>query len=196
MPDGDVIRRGVRHAWRPAFEGLCGGHEGPEARRAILRSLTQALRTRGLPSLGEPIRLLGEHWSGQVSQAEALGRAASASRSVGGNRESSLLETAISRVIATGPMGSRPAQALIEAYCHTLVAAELMAKVRPALLEDATRRPSEVEARISAWTQSVEGPIRQLAQQLEADPTGSQLRAPPTPRRRRRATADLLDETV
>jgi hypothetical protein len=131
-----------------------------------------------------------------MSIAEAMRQVASVSGSVGGTRGASLLDTAVRRVLAAGPTGARGDQAVAEEYCQTVMDAELWAKLRPAMLEDSLNTPSEVEAIIANWTVVADEPVRRLAQQLVVDPTGVQLRSPPTPRRRKKATVDLLDESV
>ena len=196
MPDGDVIRRGVRFAWRPAYEGLCDGGNDADVHGLVSKGLTASLRARGIPGLGDGAALVQEVWSGRISAAEAMGKVATTIGSVGGTRDSAVLDAAVRRVIAGGPTGARPVQAVAEAVCHTLVDAELMAKLKPALLERPTFRPSDVEQVVSRLNEAAEEPIRQIAQQLVADPTGARLRSPPAPRRRRKNTSEMLKESA
>jgi hypothetical protein len=107
-----------------------------------------------------------------------------------------MLDVAVRRAILDGPTGSHPDQAVVEAYLNALVDADLMAKVRPALLESGDLEPATVDESITRWTEETQEPIRRIAQQLVANPSGEALRAPPSRRGVRKNTATMLDEAV
>lgn len=196
MPDGDVIKRGVRHAWRPAYEALSSGGLDADVRGVVAKSLTASLRKRGLPPIAEAASLVGDAWSGRMTESEALDRVGATVGAVGGTRSAALLDVAVRRAILDGPSGALPDQAVAEAYLNELVDADLMAKVRPALLENVDVEPQDVEEVITRWTQEVQEPIQRIAQQLVTDPSGVTLRAPPSRRGVRKNTATMLDESL
>lgn len=196
MPDGDVIKRGVRHAWRSAYEGLSSGGRDADVQGLVAKSLTASLRKRGLPPIAEAASLVRDAWSGRVAQWEALDRVAATVGALGGTRAAAMLDVATRRAILDGPSGALPEQAIAEAYLNVLVDADLIAKVRPALLENVDVEPQDVEEVLTRWTQEIQEPIQGIAQQLVADPTGDTLRAPPSRRRVRKNTATMLDESV
>lgn len=195
MPDGDVIRRGVRHAWRPAYKALRSGESGVDAKGFIGRSLSAALKSHGIPHLREAADLVQNVWTGRISTTDAMRRTASVSGVAGGTRVNSLLDAALRFAIVGGATGARADQAVAESFLKTLVDADLLSKLRPAMLEDHGRTPAEVEAIVAGFAADADEAIRAIAQQLVADPTASQLRSPPS-RRRRKRTVELLDESV
>lgn len=196
MPDGDVIKRGVRHAWRAAYDGLSSGGADLDARGLVAKGLTGSIRKWGMPRYVEAASLVDDAWNRRVTGNEALARVATVVGTVGGTRNSALLDVAVKRAIIAGPTGAHADQAVVEAYLKAEVDAELMAKVRPAMLESGERDPAAVEQAIARWIEESEEPIRQLAQQIVADPSGRALRAPPSRRGSRKNTAEILDETV
>lgn len=196
MPDGDVIKRRVQFAWRSAYEGLSAGGADADVPGLVARSVTASLRRRGMPPVTDAASLVGDVWNGRVSESEGLGRVAATVGSVGGTRDSALLEVAVRRAIIAGPTGARPDQAVVESYLNALVDAELMAKTRPALLEGGQLEPVAVEETITRWTAEIQEPIQRIAQQLVANPGGEGLRAPPSRRADPKNTAAMLDETV
>lgn len=196
MPDGDVIKRGVRHAWRAAYECLSTGGSDADIRGLVAKGLTASLRKWGIPPYAEAVSLVGDAWNRRVSQSEAIARVAGVVGSVGGTRNAALLDVAAKRAILTGPTGARPEQAVVEAYLNAELEAELMAKVRPAMLESGEREPSTVEETITRWTEESQDPIARIAQQLIRDPSGRALRAAPSRRGTRKNTAEMLDEAL
>lgn len=196
MPDGDVIKRGVRHVWRASYESLSAGGADADVRGAVSKALTGSLRKWGIPAYADAAELVHSAWNQRLSQRDALAQVASAVGSIGGTRNAALLEIAVKRTIIGGPTGARADQAVLEAYLNAEVEAELMAKIRPAMLESGKHDPSAVEQTVSRWTEETQEPIRRIAQQLIDDPTGRSLRAPPSNRRTRKNTAQMLDEAV
>lgn len=196
MPDGDVIKRGVRHAWRAAYEGLSTGGSDADVRGLVAKGLTASLRKWGIPPHAEAVSLVGDAWSRRVSESEAMARVAGVVGSVGGTRNAALLEIAVKRAILVGPTGARPEQAVVEAYLNAELDAELMAKIRPTMLESGEREPSTVEETIARWTEESQEPITRIAQQLIKDPSGRALRAPPSRRGARKNTSEMLDEAL
>lgn len=195
MPDGDVIKRGVRHAWRGAYEGLSGGGADADVRGLVAKGLTGSVRKWGVPAYVDAAALVNDAWNQRLSRDDALARVGAVAGSVGGTRHSALLDVAVRRAIIAGPTGSRADQAVIEAYLSAEVDTELMAKVRPAMLESGEREPGEIEQTIARWSEESQEPIRQIALQIIEAPIGKPLRAPPS-RRARKTTAEILDETV
>lgn len=196
MPDGDVIKRGVRHAWRGAYDGLAGGGADADVRSLVAKGLTGSLRKWGVPVYADAAVVVDDAWNGRISRDDALARVAGVVGSVGGTRNAALLDIAVRRVIIAGPTGSRPDQAVLEAYLNAEADSELMAKVRPAMLESGERDPSAADQLIARWSDEIQEPIRRIAQQLVNDPTGQELRAPTSRRSTRKNTAQILDETV
>lgn len=196
MPDGDVIERGVRFAWRPAYEGLSAGRSDVDARGLVVRSLAASLRKDRVPTITHAAALLADVWNGRVSVSEGLRRVAATVGSVGGTRNSAMLDVALRRAIAAGPTGALPDQAVYESYLNAKVDADLMAKVRPALLESGRLEPVAVEEIINGWTAEIQELIRRIAQQLVSNPSAKELRAPPSRRSAPKNTAAILDETV
>lgn len=196
MPDGDVIRRGVRFSWRPAYEGLRAGQEPGEVGRLIAKGLSASLKDRGIPRLGDAADLIARLWRHDLSAVDAMKEVPSASGSIGGIRDSAILDRALRHVIVAGPTGSRPAQAVAEEVCRQQVEANLFAKLRPALVEDSSIAFADSEAMVEGWKLAAEDKIRGIAQQLVADPSGAVLRAPPTRGRRKKATVEMLEESV
>lgn len=196
MPDGDVIKRVVRHAWRGAYERLAAGGADADVRGLVAKGLTGSLRKWGVPGYAEAAALVEDAWNQRVPQSDALARVATVVGSVGGTRKAALLDVAVKRAIIAGPTGARADQAVLEAYLNAELDTELMAKVRPAMLESGERDPSSVEQTIARWIEESQEPVRRIAQQLINDPTGRELRAPPSRRGRRQNTAQILDETV
>lgn len=196
MPDGDVIKRGVRHAWRGAYEGLSAGGPDADVRGLVAKGLTASLRKCGVPAYADAASLVADAWSQRVSRNDALARVSAVVGSVGGTRNAALLDIAVKRAIIAGPTGGRADQAVMEAYLTAEVDAELMAKVRPAMLESGEREPGTVEQTISQWTEESQDPIRQIARQIIEAPSGKALRAPASRRGSRKKTAQILDETV
>lgn len=196
MPDGDVIRRGVRYAWRAAYEGLSAAGSHADVRGLVAKGLTASLRKQGIPPYERAASLIADVWNGRISQLDGLAQAASTVGSVGGTRSAALLETATRRAIVDGPTGARPDQAVVEAYLNASVEAELMAKVRPAMLENGEREPATIDETIARWIEEAQEPIRRIAQQLVDDPNGRSLRAPTSRRGARKKTSDMLDEAL
>lgn len=198
MPDGDVIRRGVRHTWRPAYEGLASGGPDVDARGLVARSLAASLRARPIPQLAGVAALVRQVWSGQLSTSDALSRVASVAGSVGGTRNDAIVDAALRRVIVSGPTGALPDQAVAEAYLLILTEAELFAKVRPERIQRQKIDPTHIESFIAWVTDEAQQPIRAIAQQIVADPTGARLRAPPSRGRKKKmkGTAQMLDESI
>ena len=196
MPDGDVIKRGVRHAWRGAYESLAAGGPDADVRGLVAKGLTASLRKSGMPANADAAALVDDVWNRRVSQTDALARVASVVGSVGGTRKSALLELAVQRTIIAGPTGAHADQAIAEAYLNAEVETEFLAKVRPAMLESRQHDPSSIEQRIARWTEEIQEPIRRIAQQVLEDPSGQALRAPPSRRATRKTTAEILDESV
>lgn len=196
MPDGDVIKRGVRHAWRAAYESLSAGGADADVEGQVARGLTASLRKRAIPSYEEAASLVADSWNHRVPQSEALARVPNAVGSIGGTRAAALLEVAVQRVILGGPTGANANQAIVEAYLNAEVDAELMSKVRPAMIEGGQHDPSTVEETIARWTEAIQKPISKIAKQLIDDPSGRALRAPRSHGQKRRNTVEILDEAV
>jgi len=198
MPDGDVIRRGVRFTWRPAYEGLASAGPDIDARGLVAKGLTASLRARPIPQLMEASALVRQVWSGQLSTSDALDRVATMVGSVGGTRNDAMVDIALRHVIVAGPTGALPDQAVAEAYLIALIEAELFAKVRPEVIERRKLDPMRVEPFIAWCIDEAQESIRSIAQQIVADPTGARLRAPSSRgrKKKKKGTAQMLDESI
>lgn len=195
MPDGDVIRRGVRHAWRGAYEGLAGGGADADVPNLVAKGLTASLRKRGAPPYSDEAALVEDAWNQRLPRDQALERVARTVGSIGGTREAALMDVAVTRAIIAGPTGASASQAVVEGYLNAEVDAELMAKVRPAMLEVAGADPAAVENTIVRWTDESQEVIRRIAKQLIDNPSAEELRAPRS-RSPRKNTAQILDEAI
>ena len=195
VPDGDVIRRGVRHSWRSAFRALSAGGAGVDVQGFIGRGLSASLKAHRMPPIGDAATLLGRVWTGAITVADGMRQVAGASGITGGTRANALLDDAIRRAIVAGPTGARPEQAIAEEFCAVTVDTELFSKLRPALLEHGEHTPAEVESIMTDMSQTADPSVRRIAQQLIVDPSAAQLRSPRS-RRRRRSTVDLLNESI
>jgi|GEM_PF-5719376 len=196
MPDGDVIRQKVKFSWRPAYEGLRFCQEPDEVSRLIAKALSSSLRDRGIPRLTEAADLITRLRRREISAVAAMAEVSRVSGSIGGTHDSAILDRALRHLIVSGPDGSLPHQAVAEEVCRQLVEADLFAKLRPSLLEDTSIAFTDPEAVVQRWADAAEEKLRGIAQQLVVDPSGAVLRAPPTRRRHKKATAEMLEESV
>ncbi|MGH9696663.1 MAG: hypothetical protein ACRD5Z_21125 [Bryobacteraceae bacterium] len=149
-----------------------------------------------MPPYAEAASLVHDAWNGGIERDRALARVATVVGSIGGTRNAALLDVAVKRTILARPTGVPAGQAVIEAYLNAEVDAELMAKVRPAILETDRLDPVSIEKTIALWMQECQRPIRQIAQQVLEGPQRGAFRAPPSRRRVRKETAEILDEAV
>jgi hypothetical protein len=194
MPDGDVISRGVRFAWRASYEGVRGGDSVAVVAGRLTKSVALVLRrSGGLPDLVAAGILVGRVQSGEVTPETGLDMARSLGRGPGIGAMP-LLE-ATQRCLLRDPTDVEPIFAIAEEVLHVIVDAEFLGRLSPDLVGERFDGVAEAAEYIADCHSALQAPFRDMARKLVLHPDAQGLRAAPV-RRRRRSTLELLSQSL
>jgi hypothetical protein len=193
MPDGDVISRGIRFAWRSAYEGLQAQDTPEVVAGRLSKAITRTLRVNeGCPSFEAHVEVLEKCARGELTHREAF----VAIRTVRVEKDAlgSAVAQAAMRCLSS-PADVDPRHDLARAVAAEVVEAHLLAKAVPMLVEDSGIRPADANRYVDSCRLALEADLLRIANQIAATPEGRRYRAPAR-RRQRRSTAELLNEAI
>lgn len=194
MPDGDVISRGIRWAWRPAYEGIQAHAPATIVASRVAKAVARSLRTTGgVPAFNRVVDLVRQRQDGRLSDQDL----ASGLRRL--RREDRLVTHTIihaaTRCAALLPPGADTQKALASTIVHELARVELFDKARVSLVEDQLADADGADAYVAECVDASKVDLGKLADQLARSPTSSRFRAP-AHRQPRVSTADLLNRSI
>lgn len=193
MPDGDVISRGIRFAWRAAYEGL-QGQDKPEIVAARLsKAISRTLRVNeGCPSFTSQLQVLMKYRGGELSQGEAF----IAIRRVRVEKDAlgNIVAQATMRCL-TSPSDVDPRHDLARSIAREIAEAHLLAKAVPRLLEETGMQAADAQRYVDSCRLALDADVERIASQIAASPEGKRYRAP-THRRKQKTTEEILNEVI
>jgi len=195
MPDGDLIRRGIRFSWKAAYEGLQAHEDASVVASRLIKAVARALRVaNGVDCLDQATAVLTRFRSGESDRAEAF--AASRRLASSNPRIAAVVEQALRRCIASSPVDIEPKHEMCIAIVNEVAQVELLSKARAALVEDGVvSGASSADRYIEDCRDKARVGFENLAGQLAAEAVGQKFRAPPS-RTPRKTTPALMSEVI
>ena len=196
MPDGDLIRRGIKFSWKPAYEGLQAHEDASVVASRLVKAVARTLRVaNGVDCLDQAAAVLERFRSGAAGAAEAF--AASRRLASSNPRMAAVVEQALRRTISTAPADVDPKREMCVAIVNEVARVELLSKARAALVEDGVvPDASSANRYIEECRDRARAGFEGLGAQLAVEAVGQKFRAPPSPRTPRKTTPALLDEVI
>lgn len=194
MPDGDVISRGVRFAWRSAYEGLQAKESVKVVVGRLAKAIARSLRVSGgLPSFSDVAVIVRHVRTGELSPADAFTELRRLDLRSDSHRALVIREA--QRCIVSPPNDIDAARDLANGIVSGLAEAQVLSKAVPRLVSDGIASQSDALVYLQRVREAALPDFARIAEQLAANPVGQHFRAP-SHRGVRKSTSDMLDDSI
>jgi hypothetical protein len=202
MPDGDVVSSSIHHRWRSTLARLRRGATPEEIASHANRALAETLRSSGgIAGQAAYGAIVEARARGELTPAEARVQARLVYRSQEQTPFALVVLRAVARRLALPFDGAAALQpgaiTVAEAVCSEVVNAQLLERVRPALVGQCFPDHAAFDRVAEQCHALIARGVAHISASLSKDPSAAQLRAAPTRRRARRpSTAALLNQSI
>jgi len=195
MPDGDLIKRGIRYVWKAAYEGLGERAQPNVVASRMAKAVTRILRvSHGVDCLDAAAELVDDAHSGRISAQQAYAELRTLRSANPALRDIVAQAAARSLFAQQSPEGCR--SELSVAVIHEIANVGLLSKATPALVQDGVAHDvADARGYVRECRDAAHRDFSRIAAQLATTPVGDGYRAPPH-RRRTVSTAVLLNESI